>query len=71
LGGLAQIEMESLVKTKAIFSWYTTATPDHSGEARCVPKKKSFWQTSLEWKAGLASVKKYILIIVVRLKILI
>jgi hypothetical protein len=37
LGGLAQIEMESLVKAKAIFSWYTTAT---NGSSLCAKEKK-------------------------------
>lgn len=52
---LAQIEMESLAKVKAIFCWCKTAT---SG-ARFVPNKKSFYRESLKWKAGLATEKNH------------
>jgi hypothetical protein len=46
--------MESLVMDCCIFSWQKKATKGSSFFA----KKKTTRQTSLEWKAGIASAKK-------------
>jgi hypothetical protein len=39
-GAVAQIEVESLVNIKAIFSWYKTAT---NGSSLCTKEKKLLW----------------------------